>query len=176
MRRFSGAGGILFALGERLTFPLTPLEDCGDGWDWRAPTRISYWLEPPTVIAIQAGESEEVKPAELYLQFGRVGLPRNMSHGLVFASGVCRPTSLLGESESWELHVEASVDDTPGVPSPVRVTGTTGILHGVQVPITTVLARLPSGDGMFIGIGEAHPEGPNTVIEFDQEGVQYGIG
>lgn len=172
MRRFSGAGGSLYALGERLSFG-TGLYDCGDGWDFYAPEELSYWLEEPEIYA----SGEKIAPVECYLTTGRIGVPRNMSHGVVCASGLCRPLSLLSNGECWEVVVEAVVPDTPTLGDDhIRTTAvvgrTTGILYGTEVPIQEVLARFPLGSGMLVGIGEATQMESDVHINF-KEGVQY---
>lgn len=172
MRRFSGAGGTLFTLGERHAFEI-PLHDCGDGWDWKAPEALSYWLEPPKIFV--AGEL--IKPVEVHLPTGRVGLPRNMSRYIVVALGHCRPISWLAEGDRWEVNVEAVVPDTNHLGSEhtttaVKIGQTYGFLRGVEIPIGEVLARFPLGGAVFTGIGEASQAGPDAHIEF-KEGVQY---
>lgn len=182
MRRFSGAGGSLYALGERFCFSAIPLGNCGDGWDWRSPLRFSYWIEEPIIITVANGAYETPDPVTLFLETGRVGLPRNMSHGEVFATGECLPISLVSGGDEWELHIDATVGDTSHIggesaSNQTRILGVNCVVRNTGlVPIDKVLARLPSGDGMFVGIGEVRNDGADTVINFDQEGVRYVLG
>jgi hypothetical protein len=177
MRRFSGSGGSLYALGERLTFTDQPLLNCGDGWDWRAPDELSHWVESPVITVIKYGEMIGVTPVEIHLPTGRVGLPCNMSHGSVLASGVCLPISWLVDGKRWEVMVETTVSETPSLGSDLMKTtavigNTMGVLYGSEVPIQNVLARFPLGLGVFTGIGSVTCHGPNSHIDF-KEGVQY---
>lgn len=178
MGRFSGRGGSLYALGERFAFSDLPLENCGDGWDWRAPLRLSCWTELREVYVVIAGERNTIDPIEVFLPAGKVCLPRNMSHGQVFASGECLPTSSLVENADWEVHVMSSMGDQELLGQnmgQLRVLGMTGKVFGAQVPITQVLARFPSGNGMLVGVGEASESGSDTAIEFNREGVKYVV-
>lgn len=178
MRRFSGAGGILYALGERLSFSDLPLVS-EDGWDWIAPEDLSYWLtEPLEFSACVSGEWIRFEPVEIFHGTGRVGFPRNLSGALVLASGVCLPCSRLCESSHWELVQETAISDHQsfGGGHAVKVVGVAATLENVEVPISQVMCRLPtSGGGMFIGVGEATQVGPDVQIQFDKEGVSYGL-
>jgi hypothetical protein len=169
-------GGSLLTLGERFEFD-TPLSDCGDGWDWRAPEALSYWVETPTLIVCPYGEQVRVDPVECFLPTGRVGLPCNMSQWGVEAVGICRPVSWLADGARWEVNVEAVVPEITAlggdhVQTAVRVGSMTGFLRGVVVPIGEVLARFPLGDSVFTGVGDATQVGPDAHIEF-KEGVEY---
>lgn len=168
-------GGSLYTLGERFAFK-TSLIDCGDGWDWRAPESLSYWLEEPAFYMNNPILNEWVpfEPVEVHLVTGRMGSPRNMSHGLVMASGYCRPISWLSDGERWEVSVEATVPKVTSlgdsvVATATRIGRTTGRLVGAEVPIGEVLARFPLGEAVFTGVGEI---GPDSRITF-KEGVQY---
>lgn len=172
MRRFSGVGGSLYALGERLNFQ-TSLYDCGDGWDWRAPDALSYWLDAPKIFA--AGEL--ITPVEVHLPTGRVGLPRNMKGYIVQAFGHCRPISWLADGDRWEVNIEAHVPQANSLGSDhiitaVRIGQRSGVLRGAEIPIGEVLARFPLGGAVFTGIGESSQVGPDVHIQF-KEGVQY---
>lgn len=172
MSTFSGHNGRLYALGARFSFRDLPLEDCGDGWDWRAPQDLSYWMPSPLSFKVLHGfEWVGIEPVELFPQSGRVGFPRNLSGSSVLASGEGCPLSLLCEGEKWVLHVTSATDEN----TPTRILGVTGILHGAEVPITEVLAHFPSGNGVFVGTGTATQVGPNVHIEFDKKGVEYDL-
>lgn len=177
MRRFSGAGGILYALGERLSFSDVPLVS-EDGWDWIAPEDLSYWL--PEGLQFRASVNGEwiwFAPVEIFHGTGRVGFPRNLSGCSVYVSGECLPCSRICESRTWEMTVDSVVSENPsfGGGHSVRILGTSAVLHGVEVPIEQVLCRLPtSGGGMFVGVGEARQVGPDVHIKFE-EGVSYGF-
>lgn len=177
MRRFSGAGGSLYALGERLTFTDQPLLNCGDGWDWRSPEELSYWVESPVITVVKNGERIQTGCVETLLPTGRVGLPCNMSQGSVLASGVCLPTSWLCDGLRWEINVIATVSNVTSLGHDVTETSTmigasTGILYGAEVPIQNVLVRFPLGLGVFTGVGAVTCHGANSHIEF-KEGVGY---
>jgi hypothetical protein len=177
MRRFSGVGGSFYTLGERFRFH-TPLLNCGDGWDWRAPETLSYWVEEPELIIYPHGEQITVEPVECHLMTGRVGLPCNMSHWGVTATGLCQPISWLADGSRWEVNVDATVPEVTALGADhvqtavVHVGAMTGWLRNTEVPIGEVLARFPLGEAVFTGVGDTTQMGPDTHIEF-KEGVKY---
>lgn len=175
MRRFLGSGGCLYSLGERFSFPEILMDDCGDGWDWRSPLRFSYWCEKPTITV--GPNREAITPVETFLGTGRVGLPRNMSRGQVFASGSCMPISFFCAAGKWELAIDAIVGNTTTLgddayATKTKITDITATLFDVEVPIKEVLVRLPHGVGMFVGVGNSQQVGDCAVIEFT-EGIRY---
>jgi hypothetical protein len=178
VRRFSGAGGILYALGERLCFSDVPLAS-EDGWDWTAPEDLSYWLTDPLEFRVTVnGEWIRFDPVEIFHETGRVGFTRNLFGSTVLASGVCLPCSRVGESRHWELIQDTVMSDLRSFDGghAIKVVGFEAKLESVQVPIKQVMCRLPTGgNGMFIGVGEAVQAGPDAIIRFEKEGVSYGL-
>lgn len=187
MRHFSGRGGSLFLVGDPMRFVEAPLEDCGDGFDWRiADPSLRYWTEEESVIVeIERGEGwEQVDPVEVIHLSGRVSLARCYRGVRVRATGTCLPASATGDGASWEVAVNILVRNSSELGADEL--STTSVPRGSSALVRScalkrdlrgemVLARLPVGRDELVGIGViADSRDLNVHIEFDEKGVQYG--
>jgi hypothetical protein len=183
MRRFSGTGGNVYDVGEPLAFREVPLQDCGEGWDWRAPEGLRYWLEDDLRFEVFDREWWEIGAVEVHHRSGRVGFERCVAGMAVRATGICRPTSLIATGSTWQLDVEAVVGSTASLGHEVATVGIRTLsmavaIEGISIgqPIDEVLIRLPlSGDGSFVGIGTLRPGEDRAVVHFNEEGACYAI-
>lgn len=180
MRRFSGRGGSVHSIGEAFQFTNVTLQDCGDGWDWRAPEGMRCWLEGSLSFEVLDEEWTQIGAVEIHHRSGRVGFPRCLSGKSVRASGSCYPTTLLATGESWTLDVEAVVAESTtlgggdAVLTATRVTGSTACIRGiVDLPIGEVLMLLPVASGAFVAVGRTQQLPDAVAINFNGEGVAY---
>lgn len=180
MRRVSGSGGSVYALGEPFAFEDMPLRDCGDGWEWRAPPDLRYWL-PGSVSFSWGSARSTIGAVQIHHRSGRVSLERNLTGESVYATGVARPRTLIATGGEWEIIVDAVVADSTALgedgteKTKTRVNGyEASILDLPSLPPESVMAWLPtSANGVFVGIGKLIQDQHRTKIHFDQEGVCY---
>ena len=183
MRQFKGSTGSIFAVGEPYRFHNIPLQDCGDGWDWRAPEGLGYWLpEDLSFEVFERGEWHSVGSVDVYHRSGRVAFDRNLGGMGVRASGVCHPTTLLWRGGDWRLVVNIAVRDRTvlgdtAVTTAARTVGSTAFISGEpQEPIKgEVLVWLhTSGQGVLVGVGEASTSPSGVNVKLNEEGVSFG--
>ena len=179
MLRFSGPAGCLYRIGEPLPFKAA-LEDCGDGFDWRASDpSLRFWVdEEPHFRLWQDGAWSPLEPLEVWVASGRVGFERCYRGEHLRVIGVCRPLERLGETGAWEgeLHVvvkrpntlgQTTVEARPG-PRVCRFSD-----FGVN---GRVLARLEGWEAnyLFVGAGDSiSSTRSGTVLTFDEKGIVY---
>jgi hypothetical protein len=170
MRCFTGKDGKLYAVGEPYQFEDVWLEDCGTGWDWRAPEGLRCWLPESLSFDVE----DPVRALFVY-RSGRVGFNRCLDR--VKASGTCYPISLIGAGE-WRLDIEAVTQDRPtlgggeATQTQTRIMGMTAVVDIAIETAEQVLAWLEFGPGVFAGAGEARCYPGQTQINFS-EGVSY---
>lgn len=170
----------MYALGDKYVFNNVPLEDCGDGWDWRAPNGLRYWLPEGLRFEVRDGDAwNGIGAVEVHHRSGRVGFARCLFGMEVRASGVCYTSSFLAEGEKWQLIVEEVLSGGPQLGADDVFASAKGdmyvLISGVQVEPTveSVLAWLPFGNGVFVGEGEAKQLPAGVEVTFNEEGVQY---
>ncbi len=183
MLRFSGPAGRLYRLGEPLAFT-GALEDCGDGFDWRAADpSLRFWADAPLVFSVlrEDGVWGLLEPLEVWPASGRVAFGRcyRGQHGRV--SGVCLPLALACETGEWTAEVHTIVkpagqtlgqNTLVATPGP-RICRFPGLVEG---PEGRVLARLEGWEAnyLFVGAGDSIVSTQSgTVLTFDEKGIVY---
>lgn len=166
------------------------MEDCGDGFDWRtADPSLSFWVEsePLRFTVLERGENVELEALAVFHASGHVEFGRCVAGLPVQAHGVCRPLTLAGTGESWQLEM-ASVTapkDEFGSGEDAHsetIMGRAGAalerftLASGLAPLNggELVARLPIGKGVLIGLGVlADSTGSQVQIRFDEGSVSY---
>lgn len=180
MLRFSGPDAGLYRLGDPLPFT-GALEDCGDGFDWRAADpALRFWVEDePIKVAVWAGGVwQEKEPLDVWPASGRVSLDRCYRHHSLVVRAVCRPLSFLAETGPWqgELHVLVKRPNTLGV-TKVEARPGPRVVRFPDVEATgPVLARLEGWEANYLFVGEGDSvssTGSGTVLTFDEKGIVY---
>ncbi len=177
MHILRGSGGCLYRLGDPYRFT-GPLEDCGDGFDWRAadPT-LRFWVDEPLFETGVGDAWLPVDPLVVYCASGRAAFGRCLAGSVLRASGVCLPVTLVGEASAWELRARVGVQSRSDLGSNHAVH--TAVADRQTVRLTgveadgPVLARLPFQVGVFVGRGDSTTIGPDSVLALDEEGVAY---
>ena len=179
MQVFSGQGGVLYRVGAPYRFS-APLEDCGDGFDWRAADpSLRFWLDQPVRFEFAAGPWEPLEPLAVFRRSGRVAFGRCLRGRVVRARGICLPLSLAATCAGWRLEARFSVQERPALgrdPSeapPIPQAQQALLDSPDPAVIGPLLAVLPFGAGAFVGRGDSTRTGAGTVLAFDQEGVEH---
>ena len=188
MRSFSGSGGEINLVSVPASFNRLPLEDCGDGFDWRAADEtMRHWVAdvPAAFHTLQGEELVSVEPDWVFPASGRVGFSRCLRQSVVFASGVCLPTTRVCRGDRWELRVGMMTVDRSemgdvdqrfaSIPAPSTVSFSP--VAGSRLPIASdrVLVVLPHSAGSFFSVGDVlSVVGGVVEINLDQNGVSYG--
>jgi hypothetical protein len=171
MRYFTGKGGKVYAVGEPYQFEDVWLQDCGTGWDWRAPEGLQCWL--PETLSFDV--EDPVRAVEIH-RSGRVGFNRCLTS--VRASGTCYPVSLIGEG-GWRLDIDAVTQDRPtlgggeATQTATKIIGMSAVVDVTVEPTEQVLAWLEFGPGVFVGVGDARCGSAQIQVNFNDEGVSY---
>jgi hypothetical protein len=179
VHRFTGKGGFLYATGSELAFRDAPLDDCGDGFTWKAadPTLLC-WVALHAVEAYEHGVWAPLVPERVRLDVAEVDLPRCVSGLHVRAHGVALPTTLLAEGKAWTL--EQRVILSRSLNGHAITTGeAVALMDGFALdePLETAMAVLPSEpSGAFVGFGETVPTTHGVKIIFDNRGVTHAHG
>lgn len=188
MRSFKGSGGKIFLVSDPVSFFGLPLEDCGDGFDWRAADEtMRHWaVDVPVALQIALGEEwVSVTPEWIFHASGRIGFSRSLRGTQVKASGTCFPTTLICEGKSWEMNVgmitvdrsELGTQDQRFESVPAQSTVTFEVTDGSSLPSMSdkVVVFLPHGAGAFFSRGEVATVSQKTIkILLDEQGVTYG--
>jgi hypothetical protein len=172
----------LYRVGDPLAFT-GALEDCGDGFDWRAADpSLRFWTNAPLVFeAWQDGAWLPLEPLEVWRASGRVGFNRCYRGESLRVSGTCRPLSLAAEAGEWlgELHSVIQRKETLGAGASVAAIPSDRICRFPDLadgPRGRVLARLDAWepDCLFVGCGDSITStGSGIVLTFDEEGLVY---
>ncbi len=186
MRTVSGEGGSLYALGEPFAFTGLPLDDCGDGFTWRAAdATLRCWVETHLFEAYEHGNWWRKVPEDVDLSAATVTFGRCLSGLHVRASGMALPTTLIAESARWTLEqpVVTGSRMLGDGGAAVALGSATARLTDVEgwraqgYPICTVMAVLPSPPaGAYVGFGEPESDGLDVNVRFDERGVTYAYG
>ena len=179
MQVFSGQGGVLYRVGAPYRFS-APLEDCGDGFDWRpADPALRFWADDPVSVEVFRGLWEPLEPLALYRRSGRVAFGRCLRGSPVRASGVCLPLTVVATCGSWRLEARFGMDERPSLGGEERqvapvLQGQQVLLGAVEPSVTgPLVAVLPFGQWAFVGRGDSTRNGAGTVLAFDREGVEH---
>lgn len=188
MRRFHGREGEVRHLSTRAPLA-TSLIDCGDGFDWRAPSpAVALWDEAGLAFAAyERGEWGALEPRELHAAGGVVGFSRCLSGLAVRATGFHEPSAPAGVSADWCLTVDATVPDADTLDrdADYHVSRTVmgeanAVLDGFTRAGTSemngapLLVVLPSGHGALQGVGTiVSIIGSQVRIRFDEGSILY---
>lgn len=182
MRQINGRHGDVYAVGSPYTFVDLPLEDCGDGFDWRASDRsLGYWLpDHPAAFCFQELDVwKQIEPVEIHRGMGRVGFGRCLRGFQVRASGTCLPLARIASLDGWELHVEMVFEENQALGSETRsisarMKSASALLKGVRADPQEVVVRLsPTESGSFVGVGSVISDARKTIVKFNEEGVRF---
>lgn len=179
MRRFSGLGGYLYAVGQEFAFTDAPMDDCGDGFTWRCadPTMLC-WSALHAVEVYEAGVWTEAPVMDVRLDVAEVQLRRCFSGCHVRAHGFALPTTLVAEGREWSLEQQVAQDRTLDGPAIGLGSATAFVdLDAYDWSVKTVMAVLPSRpSGAFVGFGETEPVARGVKVIFDNRGVTHANG
>jgi len=181
LRYFEGRGGTVSFLGEPHQFVRLPLLDVGDGWDWQAPTGMSYWLNDELTFEFWKGEWHAIQETEICRPSGYVSFGRAVDH--VVASGTCLTSAVACVADRWRVTVPMVVKNRTvlGDQAPRSVVGrteerVTAVLFGaVCQELQNVLVALPVTRGALFGVGDVKPISAGVEVTFNSEGVRYGV-
>ncbi len=182
MHHFEGEDAALYATGAPFAFRQLPLEDCGDGFCWRAGAQsLRCWLAGPLCFEVtRDGEWCPVAPSEVHLAAGVAEFGRCLTGSQVRVSGAALPTSLIATGERWLLEQEVLVGASFAGARPISGQAVARLLEVVQSSwealssVRRVLAVLPSGAvGAFVGIGQMARDAAELTVRFDEQGVSY---
>ena len=198
MLQVDGLGGELFLVSETARFAGEPLEDAGNGFDWRLASPSLRLLEQDPLVEYLDGLVWRAAPVlAVQLVGGHVSLGRCLRWTSVRADGVCRRLIRLGGADSYRLRVELvtheSGVDASGARTFVQHRGEHAdcLLAGCrlddvlapQLGDRQVLAVLPFQGGCYRGIGrigqgmpgpDADRQGDRLKVTFDDGEVTYG--
>lgn len=192
MRSFTGSGGEVYLVSDPLRFTELPLEDCGDGFDWRASDpSLRHWVDADSLVfeVLEQGVWAALDPERVHPALGRVSFRRCLRGLPVRVSGVCVPVTLAGAGEQWSLSVgmatvpsaELGAEDQSFASVPQRsVAAIAGCemksLYESLLATARVRVVLPQGGGgAFVGLGTIAVRDSRAVnVNIDPEGVCYG--
>lgn len=192
MRVFRGAGGTISIVSERLPFTREPLDDAGDGFDWRLrdPSR-RFWCDDELLFEASTGDDvwAPMAPLEVTRLTGRVGFARCLRGQQVRACGVCQPTADVGSAEGWVLSVNVPIADATTLESTTNEyralehrSATVQLERCTVEPFladaiarSELLVRLPHGAGVIVGVGvlQASPDTSAVNVDFHEGKVSY---
>lgn len=186
MRTASGEGGSLYALGEPFAFAGLPLDDCGDGFTWRAAdATLRCWTSASHFEVYEHGMWRLVTAEDVDLDAATVRFGRCLTGLHVRATGMALPTTLIGTGSRWTL--EQSIATGPGALGDGGMTmalgSATARIEDVEewraqgYPIKNVMAVLPTPPaGAYVGFGAPATDGYAVNVRFDDRGVTYAHG
>lgn len=190
MRRIHGLGGRAFVAADKLPFTVEPLEDAGDGFNWRLRDRVKrFWCDDEAMLfeACPAGGVwAPVAPLAVHHLTGRVAFPRCLRGQQVRATGVCRPIAEAVVSVEWDLRVVVPIADATTFDDDARyeeVAGRTAVAALEQCTVdavfsidaTSLLVHLPFREYVFAGVGVrvVSPDTSVVNVKFDEGRVCY---
>lgn len=155
---------------------MSPLRDCGDGWNWQVPD-VRYLDPENLVFQLWDGEWVDLGVAELHPRVGRVGFSRCLRSESIKASGIGCPATVIASVEKWRLEMTVAVASRSALGSgdvhtAVKVTNATALVTTDCDVAGPVYAELPFGGfSLYTGKGNALPTRDGVVITYDTEGV-----
>lgn len=191
MRRVHGLGGRAFVAADKLPFSVEPLEDAGDGFDWRLRDRVRrFWCddEPMFFEACPAGGVwAPVVPLAVHHLTGRVGFPRCLRGQQVRATGICRPIAEVVVAVEWDLRIEVPIADATtldeddaryenvGERTAVVALEQCSIDAFFSIDAAALLVQLPFRKCVLAGVGVrvASPDTSGVNVKFDEGRVCY---
>lgn len=198
MLSIEGRGGELYLVSEEMAFAGEPLEDAGNGFDWRlAAPSLRLLSEEPLVEYLDADVWHAAPVIDVWLAGGSVSLARCLRWTSLRASGTCRLLISFARAESFRLRVEQVVIengvDANGARTYAQHRGEHAdcVLARCEVDRFAlsrasdlpVLAVLPFQGGCFRGIGRlghgsrdgaADRQSDRLKVTFDDGEVTYG--
>lgn len=170
MRVVSGRGGTLYLPSAPAAFERMPMEDTGDGFDWRVTDRSrQHWVGDGLVFHADGEQLPARDVVEVHHRTGRVGFRRCLRGRSVACTGVCLPLARVAVAERWELRLEFRFDREDamgGDGASLRRTGASALLHDLVLDSfylphlagQRVELRLPFGSGCMCAAGAVASE------------------
>lgn len=199
MRTIEGHGGALFLVSDTICFVGEPLENAGNGFDWRLADPSLRLLDAGLLVEFLDGEEWRPAPVVAVQRAGaRVALARSLSWTRLRASGSARRLLRVADASTFRLRVEVVTAES-GVDANGCLTYESRrgeradvALDGCRVDRfllehalgRDVLAVLPFLSGCFRAIGRVVPvsvganadrQGDRLQVAFDEGEIEYGL-
>lgn len=168
MRVVSGRDASLYLPSAALRFAGEPMQDVGDGFDWRISDRSKQlWLGDELVFTVD-GEPE--LPLDVELHTGRASFARCLRGRSVSVSGVCLPLARVASAEHWQLRLQFSFADATAMRGDQMTAGkrvggravlSGWVLDHFYLPALhdeRVVLRMPFSTGVICAAGAVTPE------------------